>query len=365
MKNKFGQLVAEVAHDLKSPVTALNLTIKKIQNNNSLDENILKELFLATKDITNISSSILSDYYQITDDESNNNKSIFKDDGNYPRFIVLPNLIEGLITRKQTEFGNNINLKLKCNKWFYTNLCQISPTKLIRNLSNIINNSVQSCKHDDCIIKLGIIKKSDTIEIVISDNGCGIPANKLHDIISIGDSSKHKGQGLGIISCKKYLDEINGKFKITSEVNVGTEVTLEIPLISNPEWFIQEVLFEKDQKFVVIDDDSQIILYWQNIFSKLGVPAFYCINSASFKEWLENNFDTPCIIFSDYDLKDGTNGYDLLTGLINKLGQAQLILATDHAEEEWLQKMVEQQNKIKLVPKDLLNNIRIQRSQFM
>jgi signal transduction histidine kinase len=43
---------------------------------------------------------------------------------------------------------------------------------------------------------------------------------------------KEKGTGLGLMMCYKIIEEHNGKLLITSEVNKGTTVNIQLPIIS-------------------------------------------------------------------------------------------------------------------------------------
>ena len=77
------------------------------------------------------------------------------------------------------------------------------------------------------------LQVSDThFTLSIQDNGCGIPANKLQDVLT-GKSLKHNGNGIGLWSAIKYLQSIKGELSMESKLDVGTIVTISLPIYTN------------------------------------------------------------------------------------------------------------------------------------
>jgi len=73
--------------------------------------------------------------------------------------------------------------------------------------------------------------EGETIVFIISDNGIGIPADKLPDILS-GNQENHKGNNIGIYNTHKRLQLFyNNEYGLTyrSIENVETEVEIRIP----------------------------------------------------------------------------------------------------------------------------------------
>ena len=73
-------------------------------------------------------------------------------------------------------------------------------------------------------------------KFVVKDTGVGIDKNylpKIFDAFSQEDdrtTSRYSGSGIGMAITKNILDVMNGKIDIVSEKNVGTEVTINLPL---------------------------------------------------------------------------------------------------------------------------------------
>ncbi|MBP9743050.1 MAG: hypothetical protein KBD37_06820 [Burkholderiales bacterium] len=362
VKYEFGELAAQVAHDLRSPVTGLDVAITEIRNDRiseitALSLNNIEKL---VKEIKNISASIVTNYYQLTDKlhdiiPSNN---IPVDDGNLPRFMNIANLLNSIISTKQSEWSNNpCSINLIIDNFFKEKLVYIAPTKILRILSNLLNNSYQSLYNEARNIWVDLRYLNNEYFILnIKDSGCGISKEKINEVMG-GKSSKHSGKGLGLSSSITYLRSIKGDLFIESEINKGTQIILNIPLLPQPQWLDETIAVSKRTILVALDDDATIILTWQKMFSRVGVKSFYFINSSNFLEWYKDNKNNEIVLLSDYDLKEDLTGLEIIT----KTEITQAYLVTDHAEEYWLQEKVKATN-IKLIPKSRINNIQIVRA---
>lgn len=73
------------------------------------------------------------------------------------------------------------------------------------------------------------------IEIFVIDNGVGISQDRLNTILSetqvqsIKGTAGERGNGLGLLLCKKFVERNNGTIQVRSELNKGTTFRLKIP----------------------------------------------------------------------------------------------------------------------------------------
>jgi signal transduction histidine kinase len=72
----------------------------------------------------------------------------------------------------------------------------------------------------------------DHLEILIEDNGPGIPADILPKVFEPLFSTKSFGTGLGLPTVKRIMEQHGGSIAIASTVQSGTRVTLRLPLAS-------------------------------------------------------------------------------------------------------------------------------------
>jgi signal transduction histidine kinase len=71
----------------------------------------------------------------------------------------------------------------------------------------------------------------DTIEIRVSDTGCGIPQDILAHVFEPFFTTKRgRGTGLGLSISQAYVRSHNGEIRVDSVANHGTTVTLNLPI---------------------------------------------------------------------------------------------------------------------------------------
>jgi signal transduction histidine kinase len=102
--------------------------------------------------------------------------------------------------------------------------------KLHQAILNLLSNSM------DAISEKGEIKietkfQKDRLNIVIGDNGCGIPREDIKKVMDPFYTTKAPGvgTGLGLSITHSIIQEHEGSITITSEVDKGTQVAIWLP----------------------------------------------------------------------------------------------------------------------------------------
>jgi signal transduction histidine kinase len=104
-------------------------------------------------------------------------------------------------------------------------------------LLNLLVNARQAMPSGGrVLIKLLYDSQSDTVDLVVRDNGCGIPADRLPRIFdsfyttkSGPDASGKGGTGLGLSMCRDIVEAHHGRLRVDSTVGKGTAFTLKLP----------------------------------------------------------------------------------------------------------------------------------------
>jgi signal transduction histidine kinase len=98
-------------------------------------------------------------------------------------------------------------------------------------LFNIIRNAAQAMDKKDGKIELSGISLNGAAIIKISDNGSGIPPDKINQIFNPFFTTKEpgKGTGLGLFIVKQVIERNKGTIAVDSQEGVGTTFTLSFP----------------------------------------------------------------------------------------------------------------------------------------
>jgi signal transduction histidine kinase len=104
------------------------------------------------------------------------------------------------------------------------------PAKLNQLFWNLLQNSLTALKGKG-EIRIDARRDDGEIQVDLSDNGVGIPEDRLHDVFDFGFTLKNGRVGLrlGLPTSKLTVDELGGEISIESVPGEGTSVHLRLP----------------------------------------------------------------------------------------------------------------------------------------
>jgi two-component system NtrC family sensor kinase len=111
------------------------------------------------------------------------------------------------------------------------------PAQFIQVSINLLNNAAEAMSQRGTITIHTRLATPHTVEIAISDTGCGIPEENLKKLFTPFFTTKPagKGTGLGLSIVYGIIKMHRGQIAVTSEVGRGTTFTISLPLASAKE----------------------------------------------------------------------------------------------------------------------------------
>jgi len=218
-------LARKLAHEIKNPLTPIQLTIDRLKNKysekltNDETNDFDKNLKIIGKQIVQIENLVneFSDFARMP-------KPILKDNN-----LVI--IIEDNINLLR-ELDRNILVKFIHN--FDVITLNSDAEQLSRVFLNLIKNSIESIqeKNQNILnykgkINIEIIDNDDYIEFIITDNGKGFDSlkNNIKDIMNPYFTTKKTGTGLGLAIVNKIINDHNGSINFTS-LNEGAKIVV-------------------------------------------------------------------------------------------------------------------------------------------
>ena len=209
-------LARKLAHEIKNPLTPIQLTIDKLKSKYS------EKIEDHEKDDFSQSLKIIGK--QIKQIENLVNE--FSDFARMPKPILKDNNLVSLIQDNinlMKELDRNIAINFKSNK---TKIILNSDSEqLSRVFLNLIKNSIESIQDKELdnvningTIDIFLNDNESDIEFLIIDNGLGfeIFADNIKNILNPYFTTKKKGTGLGLAIVNKTINDHNGKIKFIS-----------------------------------------------------------------------------------------------------------------------------------------------------
>ncbi len=110
----------------------------------------------------------------------------------------------------------------------------VEKHKALQILVNLIRNAKQSCDEANREAKqltLRVRHGAEAVQLSVTDNGVGIPAENLARIFNHGFTTKQDGHGFGLHSAANAAKEMGGSLRVHSDgAGRGATFTLELPL---------------------------------------------------------------------------------------------------------------------------------------
>ena len=107
-----------------------------------------------------------------------------------------------------------------------------SPGGITQIMMNLISNSIDAIDENktDGVVEVSVVNDNEHLELLVSDNGSGIPPEKVGTIFNAFYSSKEsgKGMGLGLYIVKNLVMKLNFDIKVESEIGKGTTFRVKI-----------------------------------------------------------------------------------------------------------------------------------------
>jgi signal transduction histidine kinase len=102
---------------------------------------------------------------------------------------------------------------------------------------NLLSNACQALRDSEKAVSVStrLLAERGAVQIVVRDEGVGIPAENLGRITDPFFTTKHDtgGTGLGLSISRKIVERYNGTLEFTSKVNEGTAAVVTLPVLAN------------------------------------------------------------------------------------------------------------------------------------
>jgi signal transduction histidine kinase len=218
--------ISDISHQLKTPLTALQMYNEIIQDEN-IQNDVVDKFTLKSQNELKRMENLIKNLLKLAKLDSGTIK-LDKNEYNLKDFIEKA--IKGFHTRAELE---NKPISLQCDDKITLN-CDIEW--LLEAVSNIIKNALDHTDHQD---KIDIICDETTIvtTITIKDNGMGIHPEDIHYIFKRFYRSRFskdkQGVGIGLTLSKFIVEKHGGSIMVESKLGRGTAFHLTFPKLTN------------------------------------------------------------------------------------------------------------------------------------
>jgi|GEM_PF-922924 len=218
------KLFSIVSHDLRGPLANLSSMIHLIKNEDISKEeftDLLPELYRQTLLSNELLENLLS--------WSKNN---LKNSVANPEKVNLKEISEEVIQLYKTQIeAKNLIIENKVNDSHFAYADKEMIPIVLRNLTS---NAIKFSNSGGSIL-METIKVNEFIEFSITDTGKGISDEQIKMVLSneyysTPGTAGEKGNGLGLLLCREFVEKNGGKLSISGSLGKGSRFSFTIPV---------------------------------------------------------------------------------------------------------------------------------------
>ncbi len=221
------QFVANVSHDLRSPLNAILLVaeLMKMSCDNGYIEQVKDRLSILISSANNL-KAIVNNILDLSKIEAGKMDVISE------HFDVVSILREVAETTRILVGSKSVDVEVIAHDGPV--FIESDPVKVRQILTNLLSNASKFTERGRIVITLNA--EDERLRISISDTGIGIKEDDLKKLfiafnqLEDAKTKRHEGTGLGLTITKNLLNLLGGSISVSSKYGEGTAFVVYLPL---------------------------------------------------------------------------------------------------------------------------------------
>lgn len=226
--NQRKDFVANVSHELKTPLTSIKILAESLINQEEFDIDVYKEFLLDIDSEVDRLNNIITDLLSLVDLDKEKITLVYK-----PTYINF--LLKRIYSRlRPMAEKKSVELKLVLNEKIQL---RADSEKIQQAIINIIENAIKYTPSGG-VVELKLYNNNKEAIIEIKDNGIGIPEENIPIIferfyrVDKARSRDTGGTGLGLSIAWQIVTLHQGTIEVESVVGEGSTFYIKLPISS-------------------------------------------------------------------------------------------------------------------------------------
>ncbi|MBL4903676.1 response regulator [Desulfotalea psychrophila] len=185
--------------------------------------------------------------------------------------------------------------------------------------------------------------RKDSVQISITDNGLGVPANIIDKIFDPYFTTKSDGNGLGLATCYSIIKKHSGRITVQSRKDKGTTFTIILPASDHQKPHQTHQAQKQDErdtipkaKIMIMDDDEAIRKVTKLMLTEFGHDVILAKDGAEaiqlFSESVKSNSPIDVTIM-DLTIPGGMGGKDAVKELLKIEPHSKIIVSSGYSND--------------------------------
>ena len=230
-------------------------------------------------------------------------------------------------TARVAQSGSGVLIHLNLPKDLWTAVVDAAQVSQV--LQNLIINGIQAMHgagHMDVLARNvelteqnGRLAPGRYVELSVRDRGCGMTPETLQRLFVEPFTTKPNGNGIGLTTCRDFIDEHKGDIRVSSTVNIGTEFTFYLPASENRpvenDRRANNDLITGTGTVMVCDDEISLRKITAAILKRCGYRVYEASTGEDavccFQQLMRGG-DEVDVVIMDLTLRGGINGEEAM-----------------------------------------------------
>jgi signal transduction histidine kinase len=211
---RLGGLISGVAHQIRNPLNAMSLQLELLSQDAESGRPLEKRVDAVRGEITRLDQAVDALMRFMRPEQLD------------LATVSVPALIAEVLDQIVVAPGVSIRPEVEAA----IPAIRADRALLGEALKNIVNNAVESMPGGGQVRLSAKRGDAGMVEIVVADQGSGIPRENREKVFQLYFTTKNHGSGLGLALARRAVDLHGGTIAIDSEVGTGTAVRIRIPV---------------------------------------------------------------------------------------------------------------------------------------
>jgi two-component system, NtrC family, nitrogen regulation sensor histidine kinase NtrY len=225
-KAAWGEVAVRMAHEIKNPLTPILLSAQRLRNL-FLEKLEKKDAAIIDKTTQTIMDQVASMDSMV---------SAFANYANTPEIQKTSVSLNTLINKSASLYDNHDGVRVNLDLSGDLPKLQLDQDAISRVLINLIKNAIESKQEKTQLninIKSTLKEKDGFVQLTITDDGRGFPADIIDQVFEPYITTKEKSGGLGLAIVQNIIEQHDGQIFASNVKPYGARVTIELSIIEN------------------------------------------------------------------------------------------------------------------------------------
>lgn len=210
-----GQLSASISHELKNPLGRIKSAASLLRNELTTASNDVQELLRIIDNEVTLSTKIINDLLDYSRERA-------------PSFESHE--IDPIIDDTLNRIKLPPHVTLERSRGMGIPAIRVDPGQMGQVVVNLIINAIQAMSDNGGKLYVSTAAVDGHVILTVKDTGIGMDPVQLERVFEPLFTTKPKGIGLGMTIVKSLIEKHHGTIHVQSRRNIGTTVTVSLPL---------------------------------------------------------------------------------------------------------------------------------------